>query len=54
MDRWDLIKQEDAIRRLVSDRAYRERVRQYGFNRVEQIEQEQIRGRRELANKIEE
>jgi len=45
---------EDAIRRLISDRAYRERVRQYGFNRVEQIEHEQIRGRRELAIKIEE
>lgn len=45
---------EDAIRRLVTDRAYRERLRQYGFKRVSEIEEEQIRGRRELAIKIEE
>jgi hypothetical protein len=44
---------EDAIRRLISDRAYRERIRQYGFNRVEEIQGEQIRGRRELAIKVE-
>jgi len=43
----------DAIRRLVGDRAYRERLRHYGFKRVEEIEQEQIRGRRELAAKLE-
>lgn len=44
---------EDAIRRLITDRAYRERIRQYGFNRVEEIKVEQIRGRRELAIKVE-
>lgn len=44
---------ENAIRRLISDRAYRERIRQYGFNRVEEIQVEQIRGRQELAMKIE-
>jgi glycosyltransferase involved in cell wall biosynthesis len=44
---------EDAIRRLISDRAYRERVRQNGFRRVEEIQVEQIRGRQELAIKVE-
>lgn len=44
---------EDAIRRIVSDRAYRERLRQYGFKRVDEIELEQARGRKELALKIE-
>lgn len=44
---------EDAIRRLISDRAYRERVRQNGFRRVEEIQIEQIRGRQELAIKVE-
>ena len=44
---------EDAIRRLVSDRAYRERIRQYGFKRVEEIQVEQTRGRQELAIKVE-
>jgi hypothetical protein len=43
----------DAIRRLTSDRAYRERIRQYGFNRVTEIEIEQVRGRQELAIKVE-
>jgi glycosyltransferase involved in cell wall biosynthesis len=43
----------DAIRRLISDRAYRERIRQYGFNRVTEIEIEQVRGRQELAIKVE-
>ena len=43
----------DAIRRLIGDRAYRERLRQYGFKRVEEIEIEQVRGRQELAMKIE-
>jgi glycosyltransferase involved in cell wall biosynthesis len=42
-----------AIRRLIGDRAYRERLRQYGFKRTEEIEIEQIRGRQELAMKIE-
>jgi len=42
-----------AINRLTSDRAYRQRLRQYGFKRVVEIEEEQIRGRQELANKIE-
>ena len=44
---------EDAIRRLIGDRAYRERLRQYGFKRTEEIEVEQVRGRQELAMKIE-
>jgi hypothetical protein len=44
---------EDAIRRLISDRAYRERIRQYGFKRVEEIQVEQTRGRQELAIKVE-
>lgn len=43
----------DAIRRLIGDRAYRERLRQYGFKRVEEIDIEQNRGRQELAMKIE-
>jgi glycosyltransferase involved in cell wall biosynthesis len=43
----------NAIRKLISDRAYREMLRQYGFKRVEEIEIEQMRGRQELAMKIE-
>ena len=43
----------DAINRLINDRAYRERLRQYGFKRVGEIEYEQTRGRQELAAKIE-
>jgi glycosyltransferase involved in cell wall biosynthesis len=43
----------DAIRRLVGDRAYRERLRQNGFKRTEEIEVEQVRGRQELAALIE-
>jgi glycosyltransferase involved in cell wall biosynthesis len=43
----------DAINRLINDRAYRERLRQYGFKRVGEIEYEQTRGRQELAMKIE-
>ena len=43
----------DAIRRIVGDRAYRERLRQNGFRRVEEINQEQERGRRELASMVE-
>uniref|UniRef100_A0A6C0DJ48 Glycosyl transferase family 1 domain-containing protein n=1 Tax=viral metagenome TaxID=1070528 RepID=A0A6C0DJ48_9ZZZZ len=43
----------NAIRRLISDRAYRERIRQYGFKRVDEIKVEQIRGRQELAIKVE-
>jgi len=42
----------DAIRRLIGDRAYRERLRQYGFKRTQEIEIEQVRGRQELAIKI--
>jgi hypothetical protein len=42
-----------AINRLISERLYRERLRQYGFNRIDEIKEEQIRGRQELANKIE-
>jgi len=44
---------ESAIRRLIGDRAYREKIRQYGFKRVEEIEIEQKRGRQELAIKLE-
>jgi len=43
----------DAIKRILGDRAYREQLRQYGFKRVEEIEKEQLRGREELARKIE-
>jgi hypothetical protein len=43
----------NAINRIISDRGYRERLRQNGFKRVGEIEEEQIRGRQELANKIE-
>jgi len=43
----------DAIRKLNGDRAYKERFRQYGFKRVEEIDVEQRRGREELAMKIE-
>ena len=43
----------EAIRRVIGDRAYRERLRQYGFKRVREIEEEQLRGRQELAIKIE-
>jgi glycosyltransferase involved in cell wall biosynthesis len=42
-----------AIERLNGDRAFREQIRQNGFNRVRDIEEEQIRGRQELAMKIE-
>lgn len=44
---------EIAIRHLLDDRAYREQMRQYGFKRTEEIYVEQIRGRQELAMKIE-
>jgi len=43
----------DAINRIISDPAYRERLRQNGFNRIKDIEKEQRRGRQELAMKIE-
>jgi hypothetical protein len=43
----------DAIRRLIGDRAYREHLRQNGFKRTGEIEIEQVRGRQELAAKIE-
>ena len=43
----------NAIRRIIGDRAYRERLRQNGFNRIKEIEREQERGREELAMKIE-
>lgn len=43
----------DAIQRILGDKAYRERLRQYGFNRIEEIDKEQNRGREELALKIE-
>jgi len=44
----------EAIRRIIGDRAYRERLRQYGFKRVQEIKLEQERGRREFAMMIEE
>ena len=43
----------DSINRIINDPAYRERLRQKGFKRVTEIEREQIRGRQELALKIE-
>lgn len=43
----------NAIKRVIGDNAYREHLRQYGFNRVEEIQIEQRRGRQELAMKIE-
>jgi len=43
----------NAIRRILGDRAYRERLRQNGFQRVKEIESEQSRGRQELAYKLE-
>jgi glycosyltransferase involved in cell wall biosynthesis len=43
----------EAIRRILGDRAYRERLRQHGFKRITEIEKEQLRGRQELAFKIE-
>lgn len=42
-----------AIERIIGDKAYREVLRQNGFRRVKEIEAEQIRGRQELAMKIE-
>jgi glycosyltransferase involved in cell wall biosynthesis len=45
---------EQAIRRISGDRAYRQQLRKYGFQRVEEIEEEQRRGRQEFAIKIEE
>ena len=42
-----------AINRIIGDPAYRERLRQNGFNRIKEIEKEQRRGRQELALKIE-
>jgi len=42
-----------SIRRIIGDRAFREHLRQKGFARVKEIEVEQIRGRQELAGKIE-
>jgi glycosyltransferase involved in cell wall biosynthesis len=44
---------EDAIRKLLNDHRYREMIRENGFNRIKQITAEQIRGRQELAMKIE-
>lgn len=42
-----------AIEHLNSDHAFKEQIRQNGFNRIRDIEEEQIRGRQELAMKIE-
>jgi len=43
----------DAIRRILGDPAYREHLRQNGFRRVKEIEDEQHRGLQELSEKIE-
>jgi glycosyltransferase involved in cell wall biosynthesis len=43
----------EAINRIIGDPAYREKLRQNGFNRIKDIEKEQRRGRQELAMKIE-
>ena len=43
----------DAINRILGDPNYREQLRQNGFRRVREIEAEQIRGRQELALKLE-
>lgn len=43
----------EAINRIIGDPAYREKLRQNGFNRIKEIEKEQRRGRQELAMKIE-
>lgn len=44
---------EDAIRKLLNDSKYRERIRENGYKRVKEISLEQTRGRQELAMKIE-
>lgn len=44
---------EDAIRKLLNDRKYRESIRENGFKRIKEISAEQTRGRQELAMKIE-
>lgn len=44
---------EDAIRKLLNDRKYREMIRENGYKRVKEINAEQTRGRQELAMKIE-
>jgi len=43
----------NAIRKLLSDKKYRENLRVYGYKRVEEIEIEQKRGQQELTMKIE-
>jgi glycosyltransferase involved in cell wall biosynthesis len=43
----------EAISRLTGDPAYRESLRQKGFKRIVEIQEEQIRGRQELAVNIE-
>ena len=49
----DLDAWEHAIRKLLTDKAYRELIRKYGFNRVRDLDIEQRRGYQELAMKIE-
>jgi glycosyltransferase involved in cell wall biosynthesis len=44
---------ENAIRKLLNDKKYRELIRKYGFNRVNELDIEQRRGYQELAMKIE-
>ena len=51
--RYDIDGWCQAIERIIGDKAYRELLRQNGFRRVKEIEGEQIRGRQELAMKIE-
>ena len=48
MDAW-----ENAIRKLINDREYREIIRKNGYARVKELEIEQKRGAQELAMKIE-
>ena len=43
----------NAIRRILGDPAFREHLRQNGFRRVKEIEDEQLRGLQELATKVE-
>lgn len=49
----DLDAWEETIRKLLNDRSYRELIRNYGFNRVRDLDIEQRRGYQELAMKIE-
>jgi glycosyltransferase involved in cell wall biosynthesis len=43
----------ESIRKILKDSTYRETLRQYGFNRVKEIDYQQTYGRQELAMRIE-